>query len=249
MRLDFLSIPISRCIPQRAKTIESIRQIAEPPLSEESPFFIEQLGGNGSYWCYQRLFGVEELPVANDLEVQAGKVVSVSRSETHSFSKQPVGAIRLIAGLGVEGDAHMGRTVKHRSRVAQNPNQPNHRQVHLIHSELFDELRNAGFHVEPGQMGENITTRGIDILGLPTGAKLTIGESAVIEITGLRNPCSQIDRFQSGLLKEVLDQDENGNLIRKAGIMGVVLSGGEVRVNDPIQVVLPPEPFRSLERV
>lgn len=187
--------------------------------------------------------------MASNLESQAGEVMSVSLSETHSFSKRTVNAIRLLAGLGVEGDAHMGKTVKHRSRVAQNPDQPNLRQVHLIHSELFDELRNAGFQVQPGQMGENITTRGIDLLGLPTGTKLQIGETAVVEITGLRNPCAQIDRFQSGLLNAVLDRDENGNLIRKAGIMGIVLAGGEIREKDAIRVVLPLEPFRPLERV
>lgn len=187
--------------------------------------------------------------MANNLESQVGEVLSVSRSTTHTFSKQTVEGIRLLAGLGVEGDAHMGQTAKHRSRVAQNPNQPNLRQVHLIHSELFDELRSAGFHVEPGQMGENITTRGIDLLGLPTGTKLYIGEIAVIEITGLRNPCAQIDNFQSGLLSAVLDHDENGNLIRKAGVMAIVLTGGEVRVGHTVHVNLPAEPYRPLERV
>jgi MOSC domain-containing protein YiiM len=187
--------------------------------------------------------------MANNLESQVGEVVSVSRSATHTFSKETVEVIRLLADLGVEGDAHMGKTVKHRSRVAQNPNQPNLRQVHLIHSELFDELRSAGFHVKPGQMGENIITRGINLLGLPTGTKLYIGEIAGVEITGLRNPCSQIDNFQSGLLNAVLDRDENGNLIRKAGVMAIVLTGGEVRVGDPVRVDLPPEPFRPLERV
>jgi MOSC domain-containing protein YiiM len=187
--------------------------------------------------------------MANNLQSLTGKVVSVSSSTTHSFSKQKQGAIRLLAGLGVEGDAHMGETVKHRSRVARNPNQPNLRQVHLIHSELFDELSNGGFLVEPGQLGENMTTRGIHLLGLPTGTKLHIGETAVIEITGLRNPCVQIDQFQPGLLGAVLDHDENGNLIRKAGVMGIVLTGGEVRVGDAIRVEQPPEPHRPLERV
>lgn len=187
--------------------------------------------------------------MASNLESQVGEVVSVSLSATHTFSKQTVEVIRLLAGLGVEGDAHMGQTVKHRSRVAQNPNQPNLRQVHFIHSELFDELSSAGYHVEPGQMGENITTRGINLLGLPTGTKLCLGETAVVKITGLRNPCAQIDNFQSGLLSAVLEHDENGNLIRKAGVMAIVLTGGEIRVKDPIRVVLPPEPFRPLERV
>jgi len=187
--------------------------------------------------------------MTKNLESQIGEVLSVSCSATHTFSKQTVQAITLLAGLGVEGDAHMGKTVKHRSRVAQNPHQPNLRQVHLIHSELFNELRQQGFYVEPGQMGENITTRGLDLLGLPTGTKLYIGEIAVIEITGLRNPCAQIDNFQSGLLIAVLDHDENGNLVRKAGVMGIVLAGGEVRVGDRVRVSLPTEPYRPLERV
>ncbi|MDR3599061.1 MAG: MOSC domain-containing protein [Desulfosporosinus sp.] len=180
---------------------------------------------------------------------QIREVLSVSRSASHTFSKQTVEAIKLIVGLGVEGDAHMGDTVKHRSRVAQNPNQPNLRQVHLIHTELFDELRDSGFHIEPGQMGENITTCGIDLLGLPTGTKLYIGEAVAIEITGLRNPCNQIDNFKPGLLSGVLDRDEQGNLVRKAGVMGIVLSGGEVRIGDSIHVKLPTEPHRPLERV
>ncbi|WP_407669813.1 MOSC domain-containing protein [Paenibacillus albus] len=178
-----------------------------------------------------------------------GIVISVSRSAAHTFSKETAKSIKLLAGLGVEGDAHMGTTVKHRSRVAQNPDQPNLRQVHLIHSELFDEVRNDGFHVEPGQMGENITTRGIELLGLPTGTKLYIGESAIVELTGLRNPCAQIDRFQQGLLNAVLDRTEDGELIRKAGVMGIVLTGGDVHVGDTILAELPPEPHRPLERV
>jgi len=182
-------------------------------------------------------------------ECLLGEVISVSRSETHTFSKQTVDAIRLLAGLGVEGDAHMGQTVKHRSRVAVNPDQPNLRQVHLIHAELFEEVRKSGYHVEPGQMGENITTRGIDLLGLPTGTRLHMGERAIVEITGLRNPCVQIDRFQAGLLSAVLDRDDDGKLIRKAGVMGIVLTGGEVRAGDPIRIELPPMPYRPLDRV
>jgi MOSC domain-containing protein YiiM len=182
-------------------------------------------------------------------ESRTGEVLSVSRSEMHTFSKQTFETIRLLAGLGVEGDAHMGTTVKHRSRVAQNPNQPNLRQVHLIHSELFDELLDADFHVQPGQLGENITTCRIDLLRLPAGTKLNIGKTAVIEITGLRNPCKQIDDFQSGLLSAVLDHDKDGNLVRKAGVMSIVVTGGEVRVGDSIRVSLPAKPFRPLERV
>lgn len=176
-------------------------------------------------------------------------VTAVGLSPVHSFSKPVLDAIRLLAGLGVEGDAHLGVTVKHRSRVRVDPTQPNLRQVHLIQGELHDELAAAGFTVVPGDLGENVTTRGIDLLGLPTGAKLRLGAEAVVEITGLRNPCSQIDGFRQGLLKLVLGRDEAGNLVRKAGVMGIVLSGGTVRPGDPIGIELPPEPHRPLERV
>ncbi|WP_248926184.1 MOSC domain-containing protein [Paenibacillus hamazuiensis] len=180
---------------------------------------------------------------------EGGIVVAVSRSAAHTFSKPNESCIRLLAGLGVEGDAHLGKTVKHRSRVAQDPSQPNLRQVHLIHAELHDELRAAGFTVSPGQMGENVTTRGVDLLGLPVGARLHLGGSAMVEVTGLRNPCAQLDRFQPGLMAAVLGRDEQGNLVRKAGIMGIVLAGGEVWPGDQIRVVLPPGPPRPLERV
>ena len=178
-----------------------------------------------------------------------GTVVAVSKSATHTFNKSNQGYICLLAGLGVEGDAHKGEKVKHRSRVAKDPNQPNLRQVHLIHTELHDELRACEFKVSAGEMGENITTRGIDLLGLPTGTRLHLGETAVVEVTGLRNPCYQLDDFQKGLMKAVLDKDEQGNLIRKAGIMGVVLAGGEVRPEDLIRVELPPEPYQPLKPV
>jgi MOSC domain-containing protein YiiM len=176
----------------------------------------------------------------------SGMITAVSRSAAHTFSKSTQDSIRLLTGLGVEGDAHMGETVKHRSRVARNPNQPNLRQVHLIHAELLDELRNAGFTVSAGQIGENVATRGIDLLGLPTGTRLHLGATAVVEVTGLRNPCAQLDQFQPGLMAAVLDRDAQGRLIRKAGIMGIVLTGGDVRTDDPIRVELPPEPHRSL---
>ncbi len=156
---------------------------------------------------------------------------------------------RSVTGLGVEGDAHLGKTVKHRSRVAVNPTQPNLRQVHLIHTELHDELRAAGFIVSPGEMGENITTRGIDLLALPTGTRLHLGDMAVVEVTGLRNPCVQLDRFQPGLMAAVLEHDAHGKLIRKAGVMGIVLAGGEVRPGDPIRIELPPAPHKPLDRV
>jgi MOSC domain-containing protein YiiM len=178
-----------------------------------------------------------------------GAVTSVSRSPVHAFSKATAAGIVLRAGLGVEGDAHAGITVKHRSRVAMDPTQPNLRQVHLIHAELHDELVAAGFAVGPGDMGENVTTRGIDLLGLPVGTRLHLGSSAVVAVTGLRNPCAQLDRFQSGLTAAVLDRDGDGNLIRKAGIMSIVLADGEVRPGDLIRVELPPSPHRPLDRV
>jgi MOSC domain-containing protein YiiM len=178
-----------------------------------------------------------------------GIVTAVSRSATHTMSKPNQECIRLLTGLGVEGDAHMGVTVKHRSRVARDPSQPNLRQVHLIHAELHDELRAAGFVVTAGQMGENVTTRGVDLLGLPAGTRLHLGETAVVEVTGLRNPCGQLDGIQPGLMAATLGRDEHGNLIRKAGIMGIVRVGGEVRPGDMIRVELPPEPYRALDRV
>lgn len=178
-----------------------------------------------------------------------GTVAAVSRSPEHTFGKAPRDGIRLLAGLGVEGDAHLGETVKHRSRVARDPTQPNLRQVHLIHGELHDELRAAGFTVAPGEMGENVTTRGIALLALPAGTRLRLGDEAVVEVTGLRNPCVQIDRFQPGLMAAVLDRDAHGGLVRKAGVMGVVLAGGDVRPGDAIRVELPPEPHRALEPV
>jgi MOSC domain-containing protein YiiM len=162
-------------------------------------------------------------------------VVAVHRSSSHSFSKFAEDAIELVEGLGVRGDAHLGQTVQHRSRVARDPSQPNLRQVHLLHAELFDELMAAGFAVWPGDLGENITTRGVDLLALSAGTRLHVG-NAVIEVTGLRNPCSQIDRFQQGLMAAVLDRDADGQLVRKAGVMGVVVKGGEIRPGDRIQV-------------
>jgi MOSC domain-containing protein YiiM len=178
-----------------------------------------------------------------------GTVTAVSRSARHTFSKPNEAGIRLLAGLGVAGDAHLGETVKHRSRVARDPSQPNLRQVHLIHSELHGELGAAGFTVSAGDLGENVTTRGVDLLGLPTGTRLRLGDAAVVEVTGLRNPCVQLDRFQQGLLAAVLGRDADGEVVRKAGIMGVVVAGGEVRPGDPIRVELPPGPHRPLRPV
>ncbi|PKP77033.1 MAG: MOSC domain-containing protein [Alphaproteobacteria bacterium HGW-Alphaproteobacteria-3] len=178
-----------------------------------------------------------------------GTVVAVSVSSSHTMRKENTSAIALLAGLGVADDAHMGATVQHRSRVARDPSQPNLRQVHLIHAELMDELEARGFTVAPGRMGENITTRGVELLALPAGTNLHIGDSAIIEVTGLRNPCTQLDGIQPGLMQAVLGRDADGNLIRKAGIMGIVLQGGEVKPNDSIRIVLPPEPHSPLKPV
>ncbi len=178
-----------------------------------------------------------------------GSVTAVSRHQEHTFSKPNSARIILLTGLGVEGDAHLGRTVQHRSRIARTPNAPNLRQVHLIHAELLDELAAAGFTVRAGEMGENVTTLGVDLLALPTGTRLRLEPGAVVEVTGLRNPCRQLDHFQHGLMNAVLDHDEDGNLIRKAGIMAIVLADGEVRPGDPITVELPARPHRPLQPV
>ncbi len=177
------------------------------------------------------------------------QVISLSKSDSHTFYKYNCEKLTLLKGLGVEGDAHQGKTVKHRSRVAKDPTQPNLRQVHLMHAELFQELAEKDFLVTPGAMGENITTKGIDLLRLPKYTILKIGAKAKIQITGLRNPCSQLESIKSGLMNAVLDKDEHGNLIRKAGVMGIVLTGGEVFIGDPIMVVLPETPFEKLEKV
>ncbi len=178
-----------------------------------------------------------------------GTVDAVSRSATHTLIKPNQDYIRLVEGLGVEGDAHLGKTVKHRSRVARDPSQPNLRQVHFIHAELHDELRLKDFDVRAGQMGENITTRGIDLLALPTGTRLHLGDTAIVEVTGLRNPCAQLDEIQAGLMAATLENGADGTLIRKAGIMSIVLAGGTVQPGDTIDVEMPEEPFRPLARV
>ena len=178
-----------------------------------------------------------------------GVVISVSRDDGHRFSKPARDAVRLLVGLGVEGDAHCGATVRHRSRVARDPTQPNLRQVHLNHEALFADLATAGFQVAPGALGENLVTRGIDLLALPRGTRLRIGETAVVELTGLRNPCAQINAFRPGLLAAVLARAEDGTVVRKAGVMGIVLVGGEVRPGDPIRVDRPPPPHNPLAPV
>ncbi len=169
----------------------------------------------------------------------AGTILSVSAASAHGFSKRPAPEIALVAGLGVAGDAHAGETVKHRSRVARDPTQPNLRQVHLLHAELFDELAAQGFALKPGDIGENVLTRGVDLLALPAGTILRLGETAEVALTGLRNPCYQLDDFAPGLMKATLGRAEDGSLIRKAGVMAVVRAGGVVRPGDAIAVTLP----------
>lgn len=174
---------------------------------------------------------------------------SVHASPGHTLRKPGRPAIRLVEGLGVEGDAHAGVTVQHRSRVRRDPTQPNLRQVHLIHAELHDELAGRGFVVGAGDMGENVTTRRVDLLGLPAGARLRLGDDAVVEVTGLRNPCVQLDRLHAGLMAAVVGQDPAGNLVRRAGVMAVVVAGGEVRPGDPVRIELPAPPHRPLAPV
>ena len=178
-----------------------------------------------------------------------GTVTAVSRSPEYTFTKPNADSITLLEGLGVEGDSHLGETVRHRSRMRQDPTVPNLRQVHLIHAELFDELRGQGFELTPGLIGENVTTSGIDLLGLPTGTRLHLGDAAIVEVTGLRNPCLQLDHLMPGLMKATLPRDADGKLVRKAGVMSIVLTGGVVRPGDSIRIELPPEPHRPLEPV
>lgn len=179
-----------------------------------------------------------------------GQVTAVARDQLHRFGKPICASIRLIADLGVEGDAHCGLTVRHRSRVAQTPEAPNLRQVHLIHAELFDELARAGFQVRAGDLGENVTTLGIDLLGLPRGARLRLGDAAVIELTGLRNPCRQIDdNIGPGAMAATIERAADGSLVRKAGVMATVLEGGEVRPGDAVAVDFLPEAHEPLAPV
>lgn len=187
--------------------------------------------------------------MALESDKTSGFVAAVAKDGDHRFSKGLAAAITVVAGLGVEGDAHQGVTVQHRSRVAADSTQPNLRQVHLIHTELFEELGKKGFEVKPGDMGENIATRGINLLSLPRGSLLRVGRQVILEVTGLRNPCAQIERFQNGLLAAVLGRGPNGEVIRKAGIMTVVREGGVIRPNDAIVAELPSPPHLPLERV
>lgn len=188
-------------------------------------------------------------PPATPAVRHAGRVVAVATDDRHRFSKQVRPAVRLREGLGVEGDAHLGTTVQHRSRVRRDPGAPNLRQVHLVAAELLDELGAAGHDVPPGALGENVTVRGLDLLMLPTGTVLRLGGTAEVEVTGLRNPCVQIDRFSPGLLGEVLDKQPDGTVVRRAGVMSVVRRGGDVRPGDPVEVVLPEPPYVALRPV
>lgn len=177
------------------------------------------------------------------------RVTDVALSGRHSFSKEPALMIRLKAGLGVEGDAHAGATVKHRSRVAVDPRQPNLRQVHLLGAEVLDRLAREGFAVGPGVIGENITTRGLELHDLPRGTRLRIGADAVIEVTGLRNPCVQLDRFQTGLMQAVLERRSDGEVLLRCGVMGVVLADGLAQPGDAIAITLPAGRHEPLRRV
>jgi len=189
-----------------------------------------------------------EQPFLGDGRIVA-HVTSVNVSAVHDFSKSPQREIELLEGLGVAGDAHCGTTVKHRSRVKRNPSQPNLRQVHLLQSELFDEVAQNGHPLRPGDMGENVTTTGIDLLALPRDTVLRLGETAEVQLTGLRNPCWQIDNFQQGLLKHMLGVGEHGRIVRKAGVMAVVRRSGPVCAGDRVTVVLPDLPHQRLEKV
>ena len=176
-------------------------------------------------------------------------VLTVHAARGHNFSKRTQLFIDIVEGLGVAGDAHAGTTVKHRSRVAADPTQLNLRQVHLIASELLDEVNGLGFDVAPGALGENVTTTGVDLIDLPRGTVLALGDAVRLEVTGLRNPCVQIERFRPGLLQHMIGKRADGTPLLRTGIMTVVLTGGTVRAGDPIGVELPAEPHRRLEKV
>lgn len=209
-------------MPPRVRRARSTQSLSHPSFSLKTR--------HKTCKCKNRLMPLKEL---------SGCVVAVSRDTAHRFSKPVVEEIVLIAGWGIEGDTHAGVTVQHRSRVARDPTQPNLRQVHLIHSELFDEMASKGYQIEAGQLGENVTTLGIDLLALPTGTFLHLGADAVVRVTGLRNPCQQINGFEPGLLREVLGRTEDGAVQRKGGVMAVVVAGGTVRADHPIRVELP----------
>jgi MOSC domain-containing protein YiiM len=174
------------------------------------------------------------------------RVLAVAAAPGHQLSKSPVHEIRLVPGLGVEGDAHLGASTQHQTQVGKDPNRANLRQVHLIHSELFPELAAKGYEISPAMLGENITTEGLDILSLPRGTLLRIGPEAVVQVTGLRNPCRQLDAFRPGLAQAMFGKDDDGELVRKAGVMSIVVAGGAVRAGDAITVELPTAPHERL---
>jgi MOSC domain len=174
-----------------------------------------------------------------------GTVVAVAADRGHRFSKPTRDRIVLLEGHGVEGDAHAGPFVRHRYLARRRPRVPNLRQVHLIPSELFRSLSEAGFEVAAGDLGENITTTGLDLERMPLGTLIEFGLMAMIELTGLRTPCVLIDRFQAGLKRQVLSSDETGPPF-KCGVLGVVRSGGPVAAGDAARARLPSSRFRTL---
>jgi MOSC domain-containing protein YiiM len=186
---------------------------------------------------------------ALNCSTQMAKVIAVASAPTHQLAKRPATEICLLPGLGVAGDAHAGRTTQHQSQIRKDPTKPNLRQVHLIHAELFDELAAHGFHVSASELGENITTSGIDLLGLPRGTRLLLGSDAVVEVTVLRTPCRQLEAFMPGLPQALLGKDADGELLQKPGVMAIVLTGGAVRTNDVIRVQPPTEPHVKLRPV
>lgn len=193
--------------------------------------------------------GDEPPSVGDSLDWATGQVLATSSSPRHGLGKSPREWVELVAGHGVRHDTHAGVTVQHRSRVRRNPSQPNLRQVHLLHAELLDELAAAGFPVGPGALGENVTTRGVDLLALPRGTRLQLGRQAVVEVTGLRNPCRQLDDLADGLRSATVGRDADGRLVRKAGIMSVVVTGGVVRGGDLVRLVAPAPPYEPLDVV
>jgi len=177
-----------------------------------------------------------------------GRVVGLARDGRNGFSKSAMDTICLIQGQGVEGDAHSGPFVRHRYLARRQPRLPNLRQVHLIPSELFEALRNAGYDLHPGDLGDNIATAGLDLETLPMGALLDLGSEACIELTGLRTPCVLIDRFRTGLKRQMVCSEPVAPRFR-CGVMSIVRTGGRLAVGDPIRVRLPPKPWTDLPAV
>lgn len=184
----------------------------------------------------------------------APRVLSVSSSQTHSFSKPPVPGITLIANHGVKGDCHAGKTTQHRSSLQVHPPTPNLRQVHLI---AIENLKKIASHLTtvdsaalltPGALGQNITLEGIDLLNLPTGTELHFVSDGgsqsgpVLVLTGVRDPGPQIERFQAGLKERFIVRDAERRVVgRLVGVMSVVQCGGEVRSGMGVRVVYPVE--------